>query len=148
MICLWEQKHSLDFLFFFFWKSWKYFRFKGNTCRDLKNLPSCDWDISIKQHAIARRAVTASNLICKDEYYYSKMTLGEKKRCYNTKPGIFHLWVFCFREVLSLETNAICTQSYPVAGIIVVLIVIWCLPVAKNRKCHVSRCLGVCFWPW
>lgn len=79
-------------IFLFFWKSWKYFGFKGNTCRDLKNLPSCDWDISIKQHAIARRAVTASNLICKDEYYYSKMRLGGKKRCYNTNLAYF-IWV-------------------------------------------------------
>lgn len=137
-----ERKNTL-LIFFFFWKAGNTLDLRG----DLKNLPSCDWDISIKQHAIERHVVTASNLICKDEYY-SETTLGRKKHCYNTKPGIFYLSVFCFREVLSLETNAICTQSYPVAGIIVVLIVIWCLPVAKNRKCHVARCLGVCFWPW
>lgn len=79
-------------LFYFFLKSWKYFGLKGNTCRDLKNLPSCDWDISIKQHAIARRAVTASNLICKDEYYYSKTTLG-KKNAVITQNLAYFSWV-------------------------------------------------------
>lgn len=73
------------------------------------------------------------------------------KKCiqkqFNTNPSIFHMNSFCFIEVLSLGAIAICTLSYPVAGIIVLLIVMWCLLVAKNRQCHVARCLGVCFWP-
>lgn len=60
-------------------------------------------------------------------------------------PSIVHMHIFCFIKVCSSGAIAICTQSYTVARIIVLLIVMWCLLHAKSRQCHVALCLGGCF---
>lgn len=73
--------------------------------------------------------------------------LNRIQRQFNTDASVFLMLIFFFIEVLSLGATAICTYSYSVAGIIVLLIVMWCLLVAENRRCHVAQCLGVCFWP-